>query len=156
MLAKIINGSVVKYPYTILDLFNDNPNVSFPNDVEGSEDILNTYNVYTVQAVAEPSANVYKNVQEGSIVLDNGTWKQSWDVTDASEAQVNARLDTIKGAIKGRRQTELFNTDWTQLADSPLTSDKKAEFAIYRQALRDITAQAGYPDNVVWPDKPVV
>ena len=51
-----------------------------------------------------------------------------------------------------------FSCDWTQGADSPLTSTKKAEWATYRQALRDIMSNLpsdlDHPDNVSWPSTP--
>ena len=47
------------------------------------------------------------------------------------------------------RNNELTATDWTQLPDSPLTTEKKAEWAVYRQALRDITTQEN-PREIVW------
>ena len=46
----------------------------------------------------------------------------------------------------------LSDSDWTQMPDVPL--ETKAQWAEYRQALRDITLQPGYPINVVWPVKP--
>jgi hypothetical protein len=52
------------------------------------------------------------------------------------------------------RKQLLSITDWTQLPDSPLSAEKKAEWATYRQALRDITEQAGFPDNIQWPVQP--
>ncbi|MGL1164900.1 tail fiber assembly protein [Vibrio parahaemolyticus] len=47
-------------------------------------------------------------------------------------------------------------TDYTQMPDSPLSTEKKAEFATYRQALRDIPQDVGNPDDVVWPSKPTI
>ena len=56
------------------------------------------------------------------------------------------------------RDRKLFSCDWTQGADSPLTSTKKAEWATYRQALRDIMSNLpsdlDHPDNVSWPSTP--
>lgn len=49
------------------------------------------------------------------------------------------------------RNHALMMTDWTQLADNNL--DKTA-WAEYRQALRDITDQPGFPGNIVWPEPP--
>lgn len=48
----------------------------------------------------------------------------------------------------------LSATDWTQAADSPLSSDKKTEWATYRQALRDLPTE--YPDSqrITWPTEP--
>lgn len=57
-------------------------------------------------------------------------------------------------SIMNRRTLELYQSDWTQGGDSPLTAEKKAEWATYRQALRDITAQPGYPTDVQWPVAP--
>lgn len=58
---------------------------------------------------------------------------------------------TIEG-ILSTRQSLLFSSDWTQLPDVPL--ETKQAWATYRQALRDITTQEGYPFNVIWPTKP--
>lgn len=49
------------------------------------------------------------------------------------------------------RDQHLRNTDWTQLPDCAL--DKQA-WATYRQALRDVPSQSGFPDNIVWPVPP--
>lgn len=53
-----------------------------------------------------------------------------------------------------KRQKLLSSTDWTQLPNGPLTAEKQAAWATYRQALRDVTDQAGYPLNVEWPTQP--
>lgn len=49
----------------------------------------------------------------------------------------------------------LASTDWTQVADSPLTSEQRAQWAAYRQQVRDITQQPDFPLNIVWPNVPV-
>ena len=54
-------------------------------------------------------------------------------------------------AVRNDRNTKLAECDWTQLADS--TADKAA-WATYRQALRDITTQAGFPWTIDWPVAP--
>lgn len=53
------------------------------------------------------------------------------------------------------RNKLLFSTDWTQIPNNPLTSEQQAEWATYRQELRDIPQQSGYPYNVVWPVAPI-
>lgn len=54
--------------------------------------------------------------------------------------------------VRRERHEKLASSDWTQLSDAPV--DKNA-WATYRQELRDITLQDGFPDNVIWPEKPV-
>ena len=54
--------------------------------------------------------------------------------------------------VLAKRKRLLIQSDWTQLPDVPLTT--KQSWAAYRQALRDITTQSGYPTNVTWPEAP--
>ena len=53
--------------------------------------------------------------------------------------------------IRNLRTEKLKDTDWTQVPDAPV--DQTA-WAAYRQQLRDITEQEGFPTTVVWPSKP--
>lgn len=55
--------------------------------------------------------------------------------------------------VRGNRNRMLLETDWTQLPDVPQTT--KDVWAIYRQSLRDIPQQEGFPLNVIWPNKPI-
>ena len=61
---------------------------------------------------------------------------------------------TTANDIRLMRDIELKKCDWRVMPDSPLTDSKKAEWQTFRQALRDITAQSGFPTNVTWPTKP--
>ncbi len=54
--------------------------------------------------------------------------------------------------VKDERNRRLTATDWTQLPDVPQAV--KDKWSVYRQALRDITKQDGYPNNIVWPEQP--
>lgn len=56
--------------------------------------------------------------------------------------------------IRNERNMRLSYTDWTQLPDSPLTAEQKAAYAEYRQALRDVPEQAGFPESIEWPEEP--
>jgi hypothetical protein len=61
-------------------------------------------------------------------------------------------LDTTQaGAMRKQRNEKLSDSDWTQVADAPVD---KTVWATYRQALRDITAQEGFPWNITWPVEP--
>ena len=54
--------------------------------------------------------------------------------------------------ILEKRKKLLAGTDWTQMPDVSIAT--KAAWAAYRQELRDITAQAGYPTEITWPTPP--
>jgi len=57
-------------------------------------------------------------------------------------------------AIRTKRNNLIKATDYTQLNDSPLTVEKKAEFSTYRKALRDLPQMYANTTEVVWPKKP--
>ena len=54
--------------------------------------------------------------------------------------------------VRDQRSALLFKTDWTQLPDVP--ENVKAAYMEYRQALRDVTEQSGFPYNINWPIEP--
>lgn len=64
------------------------------------------------------------------------------------------RLDNerVSSVVRAERDRRLAKTDWTQLPDVPLAT--KEAWAAYRQALRDVTGQSGFPQNVEWPREP--
>jgi hypothetical protein len=66
------------------------------------------------------------------------------------EANTSALEATDPESIRNKRNALLAETDWWGLADTPMT----AEQAAYRQALRDIPSQEGFPNSVVFPTKP--
>jgi hypothetical protein len=69
-----------------------------------------------------------------------------------NEAAYIAQLDTDQAKhIREQRDAKLASSDWTQVADSPVD---KAAWATYRQALRDVPSQAGFPWEVTWPTTP--
>jgi Phage tail assembly chaperone protein len=53
---------------------------------------------------------------------------------------------------RAQRDRFLAATDWTQAADIPQATRDK--YVAYRQALRDVPQQPGFPDNIQWPVKP--
>ena len=55
------------------------------------------------------------------------------------------------GKVRTKRNKLLAESDWTQVADAPV--DQSA-WANYRQALRDVPAQSGFPKAVLWPETP--
>lgn len=56
--------------------------------------------------------------------------------------------------IRKYRDYLIAQTDWTQIPDAALNAAKKTEFAVYRQALRDLPASTDNPDEILWPIKP--
>jgi len=147
MYLQIIND-IINYPYTIEQLKLDNPNVSFPINL--SNETLKEWGVNEV--VQTPKPNDYtKNIIEATPILIDGVYKQVWNEINASESEIDSRIETKWIEIRELRDSLLMESDWTQLSDSPQSANNY--WKIYRQSLRDITSQSN-PFNITWPVKP--
>ena len=62
--------------------------------------------------------------------------------------------DELWTQIRAKRDGLLFASDYTQLPDVPFTDEKRQEWRVYRQQLRDITSTYTDPHDVVWPTQP--
>ena len=72
--------------------------------------------------------------------------------TDAEAAQMLAEhMALLPARVRDQRNKMLAASDWTQVPDAPVD---RAAWADYRQALRDLSKQEGFPDQVVWPVPP--
>ena len=81
----------------------------------------------------------------------NGQWFTKYSVADLTDEQKAAKDADQAKAIRDDRNKRLAECDWTQLSDAPV--DKTA-WASYRQQLRDISKQTGFPWEVTWPTAP--
>lgn len=109
------------------------------------------YGIYEFTQIPQPGR--YQKIVEGTAIRSNsnGIYYQNWQsVAMTAEEQTAADLRQAE-IIRGERSNRLRVTDWTQLADVTLSSEKRAEYTVYRQQLRDITAQPGFPWDCVWP-----
>ena len=67
----------------------------------------------------------------------------------------DAEYDTVLAASARQKRDRLIAvTDYLVTPDYPIESDRLAKVKIYRQALRDIPEQEGFPRTITWPEKP--
>ena len=93
----------------------------------------------------------YQTAFRDGVEQIDGAWYTKYSVADMDDEAKAAKDIRQAESVRSDRNQRLKDCDWTQLADS--TADKQA-WAAYRQALRDVPAQAGFPWEVVWPDQP--
>lgn len=62
--------------------------------------------------------------------------------------------EELASDARANRDFLLSQSDWTQVSDVALTEDQKQAWATYRQALRDVPEQPGFPSNINWPEAP--
>lgn len=145
MYLKYKDGLVV-FPYSLGQLKKDNPNVSLP--ATPTREQLAAYNMYEVAVGPNPgSTDVNYAVLAAPFQDSADNWYVSYNVIQRPQ-------DVAEENIRKKRDEKLATCDWTQIPDSPLTDEKKAEWATYRQALRDITADSDFPYNITWPTEP--
>ena len=65
-------------------------------------------------------------------------------------------LDQVATDVRFERNRRLNDTDYLMQPDYPISEETRTALKAYRQALRDITSQEGFPQEVVWPEKPSV
>jgi hypothetical protein len=142
MYVKVLDSGSVIFPYPLASLRLKHPSVSFPTVID--EETLAQYSVYPVIAVQAPSYEPLTHSATSTVEKVNGQWTQVWKVTELEREAAEAN-------IRMSRNQLLQSCDWTQLADSAVD---KATWAAYRQELRDISLQSGFPWSVAWPQSP--
>ena len=85
--------------------------------------------------------------------------KESFNEEDAIKEAFNGEYtieDIPMTAEEARAQRDklLADTDWTQVLDAPIDADTREAYRAYRQALRDIPEQEGFPRDITWPELP--
>lgn len=151
MFVKVTNGQVTTYPYTVGQLRRDNPNTSFPKSVP--QEMLVSFGVFPVEYDDEPVYNPMTHRIEHSSqpVLKDSRWVLTKTVVALTTDQIADRDAAKAKSVRSQRDSLLAASDWTQVPDAPVD---QAAWRTYRQALRDITAQSGFPHEVTWPVKP--
>jgi hypothetical protein len=153
MYIKIENGQTVGYPLVQGNMEYLFPEFNFNQIV--TPDMIAPLGYAIYEFSTQPARPRYKKIQEGSPTLNsNGIWYQTWLVVDKT-AEESAAEDAEQASLMRRdRDHRLMQTDWTQLPDAQITSERRQLFAEYRQQLRDVTAQPGFPWDINWPVKP--
>jgi hypothetical protein len=99
----------------------------------------------------QPSAGRYQVVYRDGVEQINGQWFTKYSLADMDADAIAAHDAQQAKGVREDRNKRLADCDWTQLADAP--GDKTA-WTSYRQSLRDVSSQDGFPWDVTWPDKP--
>ena len=151
-----------------------NSNTSLPRVWDAN--VCSALGIDPVLEAPKPEVTGYTQaVRNGATQDANGNWVQAWSVVDMfqdytddegvthtkadQEAAYQARLDADAAAsVRTQRDKLLADSDWVtvkavdQNAADNLGIQVPQVWLDYRQALRDITTQDGFPHNVIWPE----
>lgn len=149
--VKAIDNQIVAYPYSQTDLVRDNPSTSFPNVIL-SPTSLAEWNVYPVHYSDQPVVDVLtQRMVELAPLYDGQSWIQQWGVEAIPQDEIDARNAQQAASVRAERNKRLADTDWRVVKALEEGNGLDFDVATYRQALRDVPSQPGFPWNVVWP-----
>lgn len=137
-----------------------------------NQDTLDFLGVDPIFESPRPQTTVYQTTHQNGVEQDaKGNWVWKWEigpvfsdttddegnVTTAAqhEAAYKARIDDEKATqVRASRDKLLAECDWMAIKAFETNGNIPALWQLYRQALRDVPTQAGFPHNVEWPAKP--
>lgn len=132
----------------VSDLARAFPNSSIPQPPSAAD--LNALGVDPILEGAQPTLTQFQSaVRQGPTEI-NGQWFWTYTAVDWDADAIAAATEAQWNNVRADRNKRLVDSDWTQLPDAPVDA---AVWAIYRQALRDVTTQAD-PFAIVWPEQP--
>ena len=100
---------------------------------------------------AQASPTRYQTAYRDGVEEIDGKWYTKYSVTDMDDEAKTAKDAEQAKSVRTTRDEKLKDSDWTQVADAPVD---KTVWATYRQELRDLTKQSGFPWEVTYPTQP--
>lgn len=127
-------------------------NTSFPAVWDSS--VCDFIGIDPILESPQPTTTRFQSTFQNGIEQDAlGNWVWKWDISTWDQEAIDAAAAQQWTSVRQARNQKLAESDWTQVDDAPLTNLEKAQWASYRQALRDITTQED-PFNIEWPQEP--
>lgn len=123
-------------------------NITGFNNISDLE-VLATHGFLPFDDTPQPAIYAHQKLDAGLEILD-GRVIRTWILRDATYIET----ENAASIIRAERQKHLIDSDWTQTADAPLNDLARAAWKKYRQELRDITSQVGFPWVITWPTEP--
>ena len=112
--------------------------------------------VSKLQIVTPPYYNpaTQRRIECDAVLID-GVWTQVYAVEELTEQEIATAYADAATRIRAERDRYLTKTDWWVSKASEIGDILPTNQQVYRQQLRDVTAQAGFPWDVVWPVAPL-
>jgi hypothetical protein len=125
------------------------PNTSFPS--QWTPTLVEELGLDPVFETPAPAVTRYQTAYKDGVEQVANKWVWKWSISEMDDEAKAAKDAAQATAVRADRDRRLADSDWTQVADAPVD---KAAWATYRQELRDVPAQAGFPYDITWPVKP--
>ena len=101
---------------------------------------------------SEATITAYSELAEwcnkhNAMIVDQGDYYEAVPVPEPT-------VQELASMVRSQRDAKLFDTDYLVAPDYPISPEDLEDVKAYRQALRDIPEQSGFPKNVQWPVEP--
>lgn len=116
-----------------------------------TDEVLETLGADVVFEGPQATPTRYQIAYRDGVEQVDGKWYTKHSVADLDAEGIAAKDAEQAKSVREQRTQKLKDSDWTQVADAPVD---QAAWATYRQALRDVPSQAGFPWEVQWPVAP--
>ena len=126
------------------------PETSFP--VPLTAEILGDFGADVVLEGPQAQPTRYQVAYRDGVEQIDGKWFTKYSVADMDDDAKAAKDAEQAKSVRSDRNQRLKDSDWSQGKD--IADAVSQPWAVYRQALRDVPAQAGFPWDVTWPDAP--
>ena len=152
----VVNNSIASSPNPLPTNYKNISNLFALSDEQLSDLSWsgNNEGFWVVNCDPFPTINIHQKIETSwTLNTNNKTCQESYTVVDVTPSEEEIRINKIKSSIKMIRDQYLLLTDFTQLADAPLSDTAKSDYRIFRQQLRtmldiqDVT-------QAVWPTIP--
>lgn len=127
------------------------PSVSFPSEMR--DEVLAEHGVFPVITLDPPefdSATHTTDLSAPAFNAQANRWERSHSVRVYNQQETDAKAKEVRA----ERDRRIAETDWLVIKNLELNQNVPGAWEVYRQALRDVPAQSGFPRNVTWPVKP--
>ena len=152
-LIEIENNLPTKNKIAFDDFRRAHPNMSFGVPLDSAY-LFTTFDVTTYELTTKPhesTAEKYFKFVEAPVLREDMSALQTWIQVPMDKDEKLVAYQVKVDEVKGKRDGMLIASDWTQLPDVTMLQTVKDGWAVYRQALRDISKQSGYPWMITWP-----
>ena len=116
-----------------------------------SDEQRQALSVYFITDADRPTLTSTQKFDNPVFTIQGSNVVRSYPVINKTAEEIQQTTNNKSSDVRSQRNEKLKDSDWTQVADAPVD---KAVWATYRQALRDVTTQTGFPWTITWPTQP--
>jgi hypothetical protein len=129
------------------------PNTSFPS--QWTPALVEELGLDPVFESPTPTTTRYQTAYKDGVEQDSqGRWLWKWSISEMDDETKAAKDAEAAKAVRATRDGKLAECDWVVIKNLELNQNIPGVWEVYRQGLRDVPAQAGFPHDITWPEKP--